>query len=211
MRPVPRSASTPLADMRKMSKLRFIEVLLFVVGSCGLRDGGRPFLCNGCSGCRRDVPFARAPDRGRAFAAKVLSSSARRMTLAAVRRSRVSPRCVAGCHVQLVSLGRGACTPPAARRIARECDRVRARQSEVIMGTAGKTEGQNIGQAQGSQNVQSQGSQGMSVGSPIANEAYNVIAALHAKLEGLEAYRKYAEDGPAQLWQSLTQSEVQGV
>jgi hypothetical protein len=77
------------------------------------------------------------------------------------------------------------------------------------MATAGKTEGQNIGQTQGGQNVQ--GSQGMSVGSPIANEAYNVIAALHSKLEGLEAYRKYAKDGPAQLWQNLTQAEVQGV
>lgn len=79
------------------------------------------------------------------------------------------------------------------------------------MGTAGKTEGQNVGQAQGTPNVQSQGSQAMGVGSPIANEAYNVIAALHAKLEGLEAYRKYAKDGPAQLWQKLTQAEVQGV
>lgn len=49
------------------------------------------------------------------------------------------------------------------------------------------------------------------VGSPITNEAYNVISALHAKLEGLEAYRKYAKDGDAQVWKNLTQVELQGV
>ena len=50
------------------------------------------------------------------------------------------------------------------------------------------------------------------VGSPICNEAYNVIAALHSKLEGLEAYRKYSKDGGSgQIWQQLTQIEVQGV
>lgn len=79
------------------------------------------------------------------------------------------------------------------------------------MGTAGKTEGNINPQSQGSAGLQPQGSQGMSVGSPIANDAYNVIAALHAKLEGLEAYRKYAKDGPKELWQNLTQAEVQGV
>lgn len=49
------------------------------------------------------------------------------------------------------------------------------------------------------------------VGSPISDEAYNVIAALHAKLEGLEAYRKYARAGNSELWQQLTQQETQGV
>jgi hypothetical protein len=49
------------------------------------------------------------------------------------------------------------------------------------------------------------------VGSPISNEAYNVISALHAKLEGLEAYRKYSHDGSEQLWQKLTSSEMAGV
>lgn len=49
------------------------------------------------------------------------------------------------------------------------------------------------------------------VGSPISDEAYNVIAALHAKPEGLEAYRKYQQAGSSQLWQQLTQQEVQGV
>ena len=53
--------------------------------------------------------------------------------------------------------------------------------------------------------------QGQGVGSPISNEAYNVISALASKLEGLEAFRKYAQDGNPQLWQQLTQSGVQGV
>jgi hypothetical protein len=49
------------------------------------------------------------------------------------------------------------------------------------------------------------------VGSPITNEAYNVISALHSKLEGLEAYRKYSSDGDPRVWQQLTQQDVQGV
>jgi hypothetical protein len=50
------------------------------------------------------------------------------------------------------------------------------------------------------------------IGSPISNEAYNVIAALQAKLEGLEAYRKYAESDPNQgFWQQLTQLDTQAV
>lgn len=49
------------------------------------------------------------------------------------------------------------------------------------------------------------------VGSPITNEAYNVITALQTKLEGLEAYRKFAVDGDAQLWQALAQAETQAV
>lgn len=82
------------------------------------------------------------------------------------------------------------------------------------MGTASKAE---MGGPQGiqGQGVQGQGSQGMGqstgVGSPITNEAYNVITALQAKLEGLEAYRKYAKDGQGQIWQTLSQSEVQAV
>lgn len=49
------------------------------------------------------------------------------------------------------------------------------------------------------------------VGSPISNEAYNVITALQAKLEGLEAYRKYAKDTNAALWQELTRAELGAV
>ena len=49
------------------------------------------------------------------------------------------------------------------------------------------------------------------VGSPISNEAYNVLSALHSKLEGLEAYRKYSKDGDQQLWQQLSQQDNQAV
>jgi hypothetical protein len=56
--------------------------------------------------------------------------------------------------------------------------------------------------------MQSQQTQG--VGSPISNEAYNVVAALHAKLEGLEAYRKYQQSG-GQIWQQLAQQDIQAV
>lgn len=63
------------------------------------------------------------------------------------------------------------------------------------------------GGQQGSQGVQGQ-SQG--IGSPISNEAYNVVAALHSKLEGLEAYRKYQQDG-GQVWQRLSQQDNQAV
>lgn len=49
------------------------------------------------------------------------------------------------------------------------------------------------------------------VGSPISNEAYNVISALQSKLEGLEAYRKYAKDSSSALWRELSNDESQCV
>lgn len=50
------------------------------------------------------------------------------------------------------------------------------------------------------------------IGSPVPNEIYNVLAVLHKKLEGLEAYRKYSQsDRNAQLWQYLTQLDTQAV
>ena len=50
------------------------------------------------------------------------------------------------------------------------------------------------------------------IGSPISNEAYDVLTALQSKLEGLEAYRKYAQSGSdSRIWQQLTQSDVQAV
>ena len=58
---------------------------------------------------------------------------------------------------------------------------------------------------------QTQFQQGQGVGSPISNEAYNVLAALHAKLEGLEAYRKYQRDGDNRIWQQLSQQDNQAV
>ncbi|HVH41790.1 MAG TPA: hypothetical protein VM925_05585 [Labilithrix sp.] len=65
----------------------------------------------------------------------------------------------------------------------------------------GETQGQTTGQRTAAEGV----------GSPISNEAYNVISALQSKLEGLEAYRKYSKDADAQLWQELTQAELQTV
>ncbi len=55
------------------------------------------------------------------------------------------------------------------------------------------------------------GQQSQGIGSPISNEAYNVLSALHSKLEGLEAYRKYAQDGDQQIWQQLSQQDTQAV
>lgn len=79
------------------------------------------------------------------------------------------------------------------------------------MGTASKDFGQGQ-QQQGQQGQASQqGNVQGNVGSPISNEAYNVISALAAKLEGLEAYRKYSKDAGGQIWQQLTQVEIQGV
>jgi len=49
------------------------------------------------------------------------------------------------------------------------------------------------------------------VGSPISNEAYNVISALHSKCEGLEAYRKYSKDADGELWHELTTIEMDSV
>lgn len=49
------------------------------------------------------------------------------------------------------------------------------------------------------------------IGSPISNEAYDVLTALQSKLEGLEAYRKYAKDGNDTLWQELSRADQQCV
>jgi len=59
--------------------------------------------------------------------------------------------------------------------------------------------------------TKTEGAASEGVGSPISNEAYNVIAALQSKLEGLEAYRKYASDENADMWRELTQVELQTV
>ena len=55
------------------------------------------------------------------------------------------------------------------------------------------------------------GQAGERIGSPISNEAYNVLAALHAKLEGLEAYRKFSKDGQERVWQQLTERDIESV
>jgi len=61
-----------------------------------------------------------------------------------------------------------------------------------------QTTGQQFQQAQG-------------VGSPISNEAYNVLTALQTKLEGMEVYRKYAQNQGGQLWQQLSDLDEQAV
>lgn len=73
------------------------------------------------------------------------------------------------------------------------------------MATATTTQTKEQGEAR------TEGGQTEGVGSPISNEAYDVIAALHSKLEGLEAYRKYSKDANAELWRELTQVEVQSI
>ncbi len=49
------------------------------------------------------------------------------------------------------------------------------------------------------------------VGSPVSNDAYNVIAALHEKLQGLEAMRKFSKDADIDIWKRLTELDVQAV
>ncbi len=50
------------------------------------------------------------------------------------------------------------------------------------------------------------------VGSPVCNEAYNVIACLHEKLQGLEAMRKFAKDADdAEVWKSVGQLDLEAV
>lgn len=71
-----------------------------------------------------------------------------------------------------------------------------ATASNSQTGSTGEGMSQGQGQGQGG------------VGSPISNQAYNIVSALASKLEGLEAYRKYAKDGDAEVWQRLTQAEM---
>lgn len=49
------------------------------------------------------------------------------------------------------------------------------------------------------------------IGSTISNEAYDVLAALHAKLEGLEAMRKYSQNGNPQIWRQVSEMDQQAV
>ena len=69
----------------------------------------------------------------------------------------------------------------------------------------------------GSQGTQRQGGQagggeaGQGIGSPISNEAFNVISALHKKLEGLEAFRKYNKDGNDRVWSELSRHDNEAV
>jgi hypothetical protein len=49
------------------------------------------------------------------------------------------------------------------------------------------------------------------LGSPISNEAYNVLTSLQTKLEGMEVYRKYAQGQGGHLWQKLNDLDEQAV
>ena len=66
---------------------------------------------------------------------------------------------------------------------------------------------QGMGTPMGGQQQQVQG-----IGSPVSNEVYDVITTLQSKLKGLEAYRKFAQNGGnTQLWQYLSQIDQQAV
>lgn len=54
-------------------------------------------------------------------------------------------------------------------------------------------------------------SQAGGIGSPISDEAYNIITSLQTKLEGMEAYRKYANGGVDRLWQRMNDIDQQAV
>ena len=45
----------------------------------------------------------------------------------------------------------------------------------------------------------------------ISDPTYNLLAIMLSKLEGLEAYRKYAKDGKQQVWEQVSNHERQGV
>lgn len=49
------------------------------------------------------------------------------------------------------------------------------------------------------------------IGSPVSNDAYNVIAALHEKLQGMEAMRKFSKDADLEIWRELTKLDLQAV
>jgi len=56
------------------------------------------------------------------------------------------------------------------------------------------------------------GGQGQGMGSPISDEAYNVITALQTKLEGLAAYQTYQQSSTRrQVWQQLSDLDNQAV
>ena len=66
---------------------------------------------------------------------------------------------------------------------------------------------EKIGHKEGSERLQMEGG----IGSPISNEAYNVIACLHEKLQGLEAMRKFSKDAGEEIWKQLGQLDLQAV
>jgi rubrerythrin len=50
--------------------------------------------------------------------------------------------------------------------------------------------------------------QGMNVDSPVDDPTYNVLMALASKLEAIDTYRKYADDGgDSALWRQLAEDD----
>jgi hypothetical protein len=43
--------------------------------------------------------------------------------------------------------------------------------------------------------------------SPVDDETYNLLMALASKLEAIDTYRVYADDGQADLWHELAEDE----
>jgi hypothetical protein len=66
-------------------------------------------------------------------------------------------------------------------------------------------------QKEGGAQEQKMSGGGGDIGSPVSNDAYNIIAALHEKLQGLEAMRKFAKDGDLQVWKQISDLDRQAV
>lgn len=69
------------------------------------------------------------------------------------------------------------------------------------------TQQEKIGHKTGAERLRMEGG----VGSPVSNDAYNVIACLHEKLQGLEAMRKFCMDADEHVWKKLAPLDLQAV
>jgi hypothetical protein len=69
------------------------------------------------------------------------------------------------------------------------------------------TQQEKIGHKAGAERLRMEGG----VGSPVSNDAYNVIACLHEKLQGLEAMRKFCMDADEHIWKQMCQLDLQAV
>jgi hypothetical protein len=69
------------------------------------------------------------------------------------------------------------------------------------------TQQEKMGHKTGTERLQMEGG----VGSPVSNDAYNIIACLHEKLQGLEAMRKFCLDADEHIWKNVCQLDLQAV
>ena len=44
--------------------------------------------------------------------------------------------------------------------------------------------------------------------SPVSDDAYNVITVLQSKLEAIEVYREFSQDGHMDLWRQLAEQDM---